>query len=209
MWEGIFVAYFAALLAQSDGEWTASDLDLDDVEDFAEILDRVGDSSDDEAQTVVFLVEEDDEYVAVVRADPDTDPRVFVSDARAESTSRLGALLHAEAEASEVHAPVDERAADAAETFQDDRDPAAEETDADADGAATAVHGGGTSDDDDERADADTEPVGDPGVLSDLGISGTTLLSWAVSPGTLPSDITGSIAEMTGRADEVDALRGA
>ena len=75
------MSYFAAALARTPDGWTAEELDLDGLADVDEVADRVRDV-DGEAETALLFVEEDDEYVAILRVDAD-DLRVFVSDAQA------------------------------------------------------------------------------------------------------------------------------
>ena len=80
------MSYFAAALARTPDGWTASELDLDGAADVDEIADRVRDL-DGAAQTALLFVEEDDEYLAILRIDAEADDlRVFVSDAHAADT---------------------------------------------------------------------------------------------------------------------------
>ena len=75
------MSYFAAALARTPAGWTAEELDLDGLTDVDAVADRVRDV-DGEAETALLFVEEDDEYVAILRVDAD-DLRVFVSDSQA------------------------------------------------------------------------------------------------------------------------------
>jgi len=87
------VSYFAAALARTPRGWTARELDLDGASDVDELAERVRDL-DDEAETALLLVEEDDEYVAIMRVDADADePRVFVSDAHAADSYPVAELF--------------------------------------------------------------------------------------------------------------------
>jgi putative tRNA adenosine deaminase-associated protein len=80
------VSYFAAALARTPDGWTAHELDLDGAADVDEVADRVRDV-DGDAVTAVLFVEEDDEYLAILRIDAEADDlRVFVSDAHAADT---------------------------------------------------------------------------------------------------------------------------
>jgi putative tRNA adenosine deaminase-associated protein len=85
------VSYFAAALARTPAGWTAEELDLDGLSDVDEVADRVRDV-DGEAETALLLVEEDDEYVAILRVDAD-DLRVFVSDAQAAQTYPVAGIF--------------------------------------------------------------------------------------------------------------------
>ena len=105
------MSYFAAALARTRAGWTAEELDLDGVTDVDEVADRVRDV-DGEAETALLFVEEDDEYVAILRVDAGSDePRVFVSDAlAAESYAVAGILAGAVEDGLPVPPPDDEDA---------------------------------------------------------------------------------------------------
>jgi putative tRNA adenosine deaminase-associated protein len=85
------VSYFAAALARTPAGWTAEELDLDGLTDVDEVADRVRDV-DGEAETALLFVEEDDEYVAILRVDAD-DLRVFVSDAQAAQSYPVAGIF--------------------------------------------------------------------------------------------------------------------
>jgi putative tRNA adenosine deaminase-associated protein len=87
------VSYFAAALARTPDGWTARELDLDGASDVDEVADRVRDV-DGDAEMALLFVEEDDEYVAILRLDPRSDePRVFVSDAHAADSFPVAELF--------------------------------------------------------------------------------------------------------------------
>lgn len=82
-------------IAREDDGWRAYDLDATDFEDLDALTDAMQDLGDD---TVVAFLEEDDEYLAIIRIDPDdSDPRVFLSDRRVLATSDLAEALLADA----------------------------------------------------------------------------------------------------------------
>ena len=86
----------AVVLARSGDSWTATDLDLSEVETLDELAEAMLEQAS--GGPVVALLEEDDEYLAVVRLDSEADDaKVFVSDARVVSTSELAARLFGEA----------------------------------------------------------------------------------------------------------------
>jgi putative tRNA adenosine deaminase-associated protein len=85
------VPYFAAALAQSPDGWSGREIDMESVEDLDSLVETLRDLSAD--GTVLFFLEEDDEYLAIVRVDGDRDPRTFISDDRAVGTSALAALV--------------------------------------------------------------------------------------------------------------------
>jgi len=85
------VSYFAAALARTRAGWTAEELDLDGLPDVDAVADRVRDV-DGAAETALLFVEEDDEYVAILRVDAD-DLRVFVSDSQAAETYPVAGIF--------------------------------------------------------------------------------------------------------------------
>ncbi len=85
------MGYFAAAVVRSPDGWTARDLDLDELEDLEDIVEMMRDL-DAEGPALLFL-EQDDEWLGVVRVDGDQDPRVFLSDRRAVEVSELAALI--------------------------------------------------------------------------------------------------------------------
>jgi len=87
------VSYAATVLARNAEGWSAHDVDLDDADDIDAVVDVIG-SVDDSAKIAVLFVEEEDEYLAIVRVDEDgADPRVFLSDGHAVDNFALAALL--------------------------------------------------------------------------------------------------------------------
>jgi putative tRNA adenosine deaminase-associated protein len=99
------VSYFAAALARTPAGWTAEELDLDGLTDVDEVADRVRDV-DGEAETALLFVEEDDEYVAILRVDAD-DLRVFVSDSQAAETYPVAGIFAGAAVEDEPPPPAD------------------------------------------------------------------------------------------------------
>ena len=87
------MSYFAAALARTPAGWTAEELDHDGVSDVDEVADRVRDV-DGQAETALLFVEEDDEYVAILRVDAGADDlRVFVSDPLAAETYPVAGIF--------------------------------------------------------------------------------------------------------------------
>ncbi|WP_045877119.1 tRNA adenosine deaminase-associated protein [Pseudofrankia sp. DC12] len=85
----------AIAIAREDDRWRAFDLDPTELEDLDALTDAMRDLGDG---LVVAFVEEDDEYLAIIRIDEDTsDPRVFLSDRRVLGTSGLAKALLADA----------------------------------------------------------------------------------------------------------------
>ena len=110
--------YTAVALARTPDGWNAQEVDLDGVSDIDEVDDLIREVDPDAYVTLLF-VEQDDEYVAIVRLDADAEePRVFVSDGRAADTYPLVQMLadaidESEASGGGSSAPVDELDADA------------------------------------------------------------------------------------------------
>jgi putative tRNA adenosine deaminase-associated protein len=96
------MSYFAAALARTSDGWAGRELELDDVEDLEALSETLRDLYD-ESSLVLLLLEEDDEWLGVVRVEPDEDPRVFLSDRRAVQASDVAALLW-----EDEQAPVDD-----------------------------------------------------------------------------------------------------
>jgi putative tRNA adenosine deaminase-associated protein len=166
------VSYFAAALARTPDGWAGHEFDLDGVEDVAELADQLREL-DDDARTTLLFIEEDDEYVAIVRADAGREqPRVFISDARAMEDYPIVAML---VDALSVH---------------------------DLDEAVDAVPG-----DDDTPPGHESEPLGDAGLLADLGTAARELRALCTHEGTLPADVIIEVCERAGCLDELEALR--
>lgn len=83
--------YFAVALSESPSGWTGREVDMDAVEDLDSLVELLRDS--DTGGSVLFFLEEDDEYVAIVRVDGDREPRTFISDDRAVATSTYAGML--------------------------------------------------------------------------------------------------------------------
>jgi putative tRNA adenosine deaminase-associated protein len=83
--------YFAAALSRTDDDWSGRELDMSLFEDLDGVVEHLRDLAD--GGTTLLFLEEDDEYLAIVRVDGDRDPRAFISDDRAVRTSALAALL--------------------------------------------------------------------------------------------------------------------
>jgi putative tRNA adenosine deaminase-associated protein len=165
------VSYFAAALARTESGWTGEELDLDEVADLEALTDVLRDLTGEGPGPGLLMLEEDDEYVAVVRADGGigslSEPRVFLSDQRAVQQSDVAAMLWEQG---------------AAPDPDDD-------------------------DDDDEGTRPVAEPVGEAGLLSDLGVSADALLALCAQEGRLPADVLTEVCERAGCADVLEDLR--
>jgi putative tRNA adenosine deaminase-associated protein len=151
------VSYFAAVLARTAVGWTAQELDLDSVETIDDIVELVRDAADG-ARDAVLFVEEDDEYVGIVRVDnPDEEPRVFLSNGASAADYDLAGIL--------------------------------------ADGVL------------EEDTEEEDDPLGDAGVVADIGTSARELLALVRHEGTLPSDVITAVCEKAGCLEALEALR--
>ncbi|MEU7083083.1 tRNA adenosine deaminase-associated protein [Streptomyces achromogenes] len=177
--------YFAALLARTEDGWEASDTELDDVETLSDLADLAREASPDE-DTVLVLIEQEDSWFGVVRVDGEDDPRIYVSDAAAARRSAYGELLL-----------TDELLG---------REPGADDG-PDLDALDLDGTEDGESEDDDEEvvvgtADAVTHsPVGDSGILDDLGISEKELRTLDAN------DALNTIAEALGASEVLETVR--
>jgi putative tRNA adenosine deaminase-associated protein len=99
------VSYFAAALARTEEGWTGQEVDLDEAGDLEAVTELLRELTGEGPGPALLLLEEDDEYVALVRADGGTssleEPRVFLSDRRAVQNSDVAAMLWEEAELEE------------------------------------------------------------------------------------------------------------
>ena len=170
--------YFAAVLVRHGSAWTGEEIDLREVEDLDGVVEEMR-RLDDEADTLLLFVEQDDEWFAIVRVDEDGDPRVFLSDGRAMDTSEIGSLL---GEAAAV--------ADAAGDDDDDLD-----------------EGEADDEDEDEATQVAGDPVGDAAILADLGTAANKLLALCAEEGQLPADVMSVLCENAGCLETLDALR--
>ncbi|WP_025273313.1 tRNA adenosine deaminase-associated protein [Haloglycomyces albus] len=69
-----------------------------------------------------------------------------------------------------------------------------------------------TEDEDDinsKPTELDAEPVGESDLLSDLGVTGSTLLALCAKEGLMPSDVMAEISEMAGFAEVLETAQGA
>lgn len=84
--------YFTAGLIRDGKTWAACDVDVDSYADLHDLTAGLRTYAVDD-ETVVLLIEHEDEWFALVRVDADEDPRVFVSDGAAAAASPYAAVL--------------------------------------------------------------------------------------------------------------------
>lgn len=178
------MSYFAAAVARGRNGWAAADLDLSGAADIDEVADRLRDV-DPDADVALLFVEVDDTYLTILRLDDGEDLRVFASDSAFAEESRLGALL-----------------------VDDLKSPALELDEVvESGGETTDVAGDEDEDTEPPASDPDADPVGDPDLLADLGVSAHRLLALCAHEGMLPADVTAEVCQAIGCGDEVEELR--
>jgi putative tRNA adenosine deaminase-associated protein len=107
------VPYFSVAFARTDAGWVGTETDLTEVAGVDDITDIMRETAVETAgDTVLLLLEQEDEWFAVVRLDDGEDPRVFLSDPRASLTSDLAHMLHDQIGDSGDEMPSDEPAGD-------------------------------------------------------------------------------------------------
>lgn len=187
--------YFAALLARTEDGWEASDTDLDDVETLSDLTDLAREASVDE-DTVLVFIEQEDAWFGVIRVDGEEDPRIYVSNASAATRSSYGEilltdeLLGREPGAEDSIAALEELVGlDGTEDDEPDNAPDNNNDTADND-----------NDDDDGLDAVPAGPLGDTGLLSDLGLPEAELLM-------LRSDALVEIADALGAAEVLETVR--
>lgn len=87
--------YFSAAFARTDAGWIGTEVDLGEAAALDDIVDIMRETAvETSGDTVVLLVEQEDEWFAVVRLDDGEDPRVYLSDSQAGLFSEVAAILH-------------------------------------------------------------------------------------------------------------------
>jgi putative tRNA adenosine deaminase-associated protein len=88
------VAHTAIAMSKEASGWSGEELSLSEIEDLDTLVDEMRDGT---GTTVVLFIEEDDEWLGIVRVTGDEDPRVFLSDRRSLETSDLANRIFADA----------------------------------------------------------------------------------------------------------------
>ncbi|MEV1025461.1 hypothetical protein [Streptomyces sp. NPDC050264] len=184
--------YFAALLARTEDGWEASDTELDDVETLSDLSDLAREALAEagaEDDTVLVFIEQEDAWFGVVRVDGEEDPRIYISDAAAAARSSYGEILLTD------------------ELLGKDPD-AADDLDAlDLDGTEDGESAAADDDEEGEGGDGTPAeivpagPIGDTGILADLGIPEKELLALG------GADALSEIADALGAAEVLETVR--
>lgn len=218
------MSYFCAVIGRHGSTWRALDVDVEGVDSLDELAEhmRVAGRGDG---PVLAVIEREDAWFALVRADvgaaePDGDPRAFVSDLGATERSQYADLLAPVGdvdldEYAELHPPAPARDDDGLDDPLAD-DPADVADDADV--SDTAVVSDAADDiADDDVAELAAEPVvddepiaawaGDPGLLDDLGVSAQQLVDLVFQGASDPGAVLADLGERCGFDDQLAALR--
>ncbi|KJK57131.1 hypothetical protein UK12_18375 [Saccharothrix sp. ST-888] len=192
------MAYFAAVLARTDGGWDVSETELDEVETLADLADLAREAAQDDDSVLVFI-EQEDAWFAVIRVDGEDDPRIFVSDGAAAARSSYGSVLTDE---------LVDRVGDS--DFDDDFDTLVAELDDESAESEAAGQEEEEEEDDDQGAAGSggvpVGPLGDCELLADLGIASGELLGLS-GEGAVPGDALSEIAEALGCGEVLEAVR--
>ena len=171
------MTYFAAMLCRTGDRWVADEAQIDDCEALSDMGDLLRDC---DGEVRLLVIEQDDEYAAIIRLDDDgEDPRAFLSDGHAADAYPIAAVV----------------AEDLPGIGKDDEDE--EELDEDDPlfgSEAPPAH--------------DSAPFGDPDIVEDLGTSAADLLAMCAHPGTLPVDVLVAVCEKAGCGTAFEDLRG-
>jgi putative tRNA adenosine deaminase-associated protein len=85
------MSYFAAVLTRVGDRWLAEDAEIDDCESLTDLGDVLRDR---DGAVRLLVIEQDDEYAAIVRLDDDADdPRAFLSDGHAADAYPMAGIV--------------------------------------------------------------------------------------------------------------------
>lgn len=85
------MTYFAAVMARTGDRWRGVEISLEDCESVRDIADV---AIDVPGELRLVLIEQDDEYAAIVRVESDDDePRAFLSDGHAADQYPMAAMV--------------------------------------------------------------------------------------------------------------------
>lgn len=84
------MSYFCALLIRSEDVWRGVDISLIDCESLDDLADMLRDETGD---VRLLLIEQDDEYAAIVRLGDDDDLQVFLSDGHSADAYPMAGIL--------------------------------------------------------------------------------------------------------------------
>jgi putative tRNA adenosine deaminase-associated protein len=201
------VSFFTAVMA-SDGEsWRAKDVDVEDCASLDDLVELMQGVAHDDCP-VLCVIEREDGWFGLVRVNGDDPATIFVSDLPAVLAGHYAELLGSAADV-DVDVPVGVHAyeREKSEPEPDDRLDAEREHDAEAEEELVEALGGGAL----LIPDPDPEPIdlwaGDPGMLSDLGLSAQQLVALVTENPDDPATALNGIGEVLGFDELIEALR--
>ncbi len=88
------MSYFSVAFARTDAGWIGTEADLTEAAGIDDLTDIMRETAvETSGDMVVLLLEQEDEWFAVVRLDDGEDAQIFLSDPRASQTSDLAQML--------------------------------------------------------------------------------------------------------------------
>lgn len=201
------VSFFTAVLARDASSWRAKDVDVEDCANLDDLAELMRDVALD-GRLVLAIIEREDGWFALVRADDGEAPVVFVSDLPAVLEGHYADLLASAADY-DVEVPNGVHAYDrpAAEKAEDERTDEERSHDVDAAHELEEALGGRAL----LQPDPDPEPTdnwaGDPGIIADLGMDARTLVEVSEDNPDDPATSLAAIGEALGFDELLEALR--
>ncbi|GAA4284565.1 hypothetical protein GCM10022261_20960 [Brevibacterium daeguense] len=184
------MAYFTAVLAESDDGYRALDIDVRDAADLDDLVDMMRNAGDAEGEAVA-VVEHEDEWFAIVRVTVEDDVKVFLSDVHAVAESPFAELFVDYLDSRPDEYETEDGVPDAEPELDED----AEVEDADEDEVEMLDF------------DADAEWGGDADIFEDQGVASGELLEQTKTHASDPARVVAHIGETVGFADQLEATR--
>ena len=202
------VSFFTAVIAAEGRAWRARDVDVEDCEDLDDLVGRMRGVAHDE-EPVLCIIELEDGWFALIRADDDDSPTVFVSNMEAARLGHYGPVLAA---AEDVDAVVPagvhryEREDPKKPATEDERLESELEHDLAAEAELEESLGGALI-----KPEPDGEPVdewaGDPSVLTGFGVQPRDLVDLVEDNPDDPATVLAELGEKAGFGELLEALR--
>lgn len=198
------VSFFTAVIAADGGSWSARDVEVEDCADLDELTGRLRAAAVDEGP-VLCIIELEDGWFALIRADDDDGSAVFVSDLAAAKLGHYGPVLAA-AEDVEADLPSGVHAYDREQPADEEAAESDPEHDREAEAELEAALEGPLV-----TPEPDGEPVdlwaGDPSLLTELGIDAQTLVTLVEDNPDDPATVLAELGERAGFAELLETLR--
>jgi len=197
------VSFFTAVMASDGSGWRARDVVVEDASDLADLADTLRTVALRD-NPVIAVIEREDQWFALVRADGDDDVRAFVSDTRASARGQYAELLSPVAEqgpdvASAPDDSADSTGAPDVDLVVEDEPPEEIGDDVDLESLVEP-----------EEPAAPPPPqlwAGDADLLADLGVDAAALVELVVENPDDPASVLADLGEQLGFGDLLEALR--